>query len=412
LNDRRLTPLPAALAFAGLNSFAAGTATMGVFFVTRQALHFGEAANYLLGLVIGVTYVAGAVAAGHAPRALARAAGRVRAYLGLLTAALALLCLAPLLLRERWVPFAFLGLYAPITGLFWPLVESYVSGGRRAAALRSAVGRFNVVWSAGTAFGLLVEALFLGEGVGPERALRVFLLLAGLHGASLLLLLFFPGTPAHHANEAHAVPASYRGLLRIHRLLLALTYAVMYTLSPYLPRLVEALGVQATWQTPLAAIWMFARLATFAALERWHGWHGRFATALLGALALVLGFAGIVLGPLAPAPEALALFVLGLVLFGAGAAALYTAALYYALEVGATGVDAGGSHEALIGLGYTIGPACGLAVTGLAARGWVGMAARDGLLLGIVALLSVAVLAWALWVWRRGTAGAGRELSG
>jgi hypothetical protein len=408
LDQRRPTPLPAALVFAGLNSFAAGTATMGVFFVARKAFGFGEARNYGLGLVVGATYVVGALAAARVPRALARAAFSVRAYLALLTGALALLCLAPFLWREGWVLFLFLGLYAPLTGLFWPLVESYLSGGRSGARLRSAVGRFNVVWSAGVALGLLVETLFLDEGSSAGRALAVFPLLAAMHGTSLVLLFAFPHAPARHEDDAHAVPPSYRRLLGIHRLLLALTYLVMYTLSPYLPRLVETLAIGTTWHTPLASVWMFARVGTFLVMERWHGWHGRFATALLGAVALVLGFAAIVLAPLgAPGAPAIACFTLGLVAFGAGAAALYTAALYYVMEVGAAGVDAGGSHEALIGLGYTIGPACGLFVTELVVQGWVRDAARDGLLLGIVAAFALAALLWALVVWRRGDSGAG-----
>ncbi len=404
MSRNRITPLPAALAFSALNSFAAGTATVGVFFVSRKAFGFDEAQNYWLGLSVGATYVVGALNAARVPRALARigAFAHPRAYLFGLTALLALLCLAPFLRPQGWVLFLFLGLYAPITGLFWPLVESYLSGGRRGAALRSAVGRFNVVWSAGIALGLVVETFFLDERAPPGRELWIFPLIAAIHAASTLALCAFPQEPARHEHDAHAVPASYRGLLRIHRLLLALAYLVMYALSPYLPKLVETLDVSALWRTPLASVWMFARVVTFLCMERWHGWHGRFGTALAGASALVLGFAGIVLGPLASsAGLSLALFVAGLVAFGAGAAALYTAALYYVMEVGAAGVDAGGSHEALIGLGYTIGPACGLLVAELAGRGWVGGAAKDGLLLGIVAALALAVLLVAAFVWRR-----------
>ena len=54
--------------------------------------------------------------------------------------------------------------------------------------------------------------------------------------------------------------------------------------------------------------------------------------------------------------------LMGLAGFGASQALIYLGALYYAMEVGAAAVDAGGMHEALIGLGYTIGPVCGFAV--------------------------------------------------
>ena len=52
--------------------------------------------------------------------------------------------------------------------------------------------------------------------------------------------------------------------------------------------------------------------------------------------------------------------------FGAGMGIVYYAALYYAMAVGRAEVDAGGTHEGLIGGGYTIGPLVGLAGMGIA----------------------------------------------
>jgi hypothetical protein len=46
----------------------------------------------------------------------------------------------------------------------------------------------------------------------------------------------------------------------------------------------------------------------------------------------------------------------GLAMFGAGHGTIYYAGLYYAMAVGGAEVDAGGRFEALIGLGYVIGP--------------------------------------------------------
>jgi hypothetical protein len=50
----------------------------------------------------------------------------------------------------------------------------------------------------------------------------------------------------------------------------------------------------------------------------------------------------------------------GFVLFGLGAGASYHAALAYGMVVGEAEVDAGGTFEAMIGLGYAGGPAAGL----------------------------------------------------
>src|SRR5690606_33164679 len=58
----------------------------------------------------------------------------------------------------------------------------------------------------------------------------------------------------------------------------------------------------------------------------------------------------------------------GLALFGFGLGGVYTGALYYVMEVGASEVEAGGTHEALIGGGYTLGPLIGLAGLWIAGR--------------------------------------------
>ena len=63
---------------------------------------------------------------------------------------------------------------------------------------------------------------------------------------------------------------------------------------------------------------------------------------------------------------ALTQMVVGLAVCGAGLGAIYAAAFYYVMEVGDAKVDAGGTHEALIGMGYCVGPICGLAAIGLA----------------------------------------------
>jgi hypothetical protein len=52
--------------------------------------------------------------------------------------------------------------------------------------------------------------------------------------------------------------------------------------------------------------------------------------------------------------------LVGLLVFGVGMGLTYYAAFYYALAVGHAEVDAGGTFEALIGLGYCVGPLLGL----------------------------------------------------
>jgi hypothetical protein len=74
----------------------------------------------------------------------------------------------------------------------------------------------------------------------------------------------------------------------------------------------------------------------------------------IAALSMALGFVGILIA------QDLATLIVGLAIFGGGMGMTYYAALYYAMSVGRAKVDAGGTHEALIGGGYLFGPLVGL----------------------------------------------------
>lgn len=83
--------------------------------------------------------------------------------------------------------------------------------------------------------------------------------------------------------------------------------------------------------------------------------------------------------------------VTGLVLFGAGMGITYYVTLYYSLSVGHGAVDAGGSFESLIGVGYCIGPMLGL--IGHAAGG----PTRAGPATVVITCLVAAAAATAAW---------------
>jgi len=382
------SPLSAVLGLSGLMSFASGAGTLSVFFVTaRPPWSFTAVQQYALGLLVGLTYMSGALLAGDVRRLFARRGLSARTLLVLLSLAMGLLMLVPILVRSAPSMFVLLGLYAPLTGLTWPLVEGYVSGGRRGQALRAAVGRFNIVWSATLPFSFLLPPL-LDQAPG-----LVFAAVSLGHLATLPFLPRFHPEPGPQAHEAHPVAAGTRELLRVHRVLHATSYLVMYALSPYLPALLGRLGIDRRLHGLVAATWLVARVLTFALLERWHGWHGRWSVAVLGILLVLGGFAATLLAP-GLGSGALPLVVAALLAFGAGLAALYNAALYYALELG--GHDGGGSHEALIGLGYSIGPGCGLLVCALERGGWIPIERRDGVLLAVITAVCLlgALLAW------------------
>lgn len=392
------SPLGAVLAFTAILSFAStGGATLGIFFVTRRVYGFDAPLQYLLGLVLGGTYVAGALSAARLQRLVRRSLGlSMRATLTLVTVLLGLVLLVPAFTHARLPFFLTIAVFAPTSGLLWPLVESYVSGGRRGPELRRAIGAFNVVWS-----GALVPAFWV---LSPLLERAPGALFPGLCVAHLVALVFvrrFPREAAPHGPATHApAPASLRAQLGVHRVLLASAYLVMYALTPALPGLLDRAGLAASWQSVVASTWLLARVFGFWALGRWHGWHGRWSVAWGGELLLLVGFGLVVTAPLGPAPLVRA--VPGLVAFGLGMALLYTAALDYAFEVG--GDESGGGHEALIGLGYTLGPACGLGVVGLEAAGLIATGAREPTLLAVLVALSAGA---ALVAWTRRGASAG-----
>lgn len=406
-------PISAVLVFTFLNSYATGTMFNGIFFVLEKSYQFTLFTTCLLGLAFGITYVVGAVAAGPLSRFLqAKGVSGRSLLIGLMVAAAAL-NLLPVAAwygfgddarpRLAWMMWAFSSLYSMLSGILWPVVESFLAGGRTAEQLRNSTGKFNVTWSSALVGSLLVLAQF-----HQDHKVAAFGLVALVHLLSIGLLLAFPSQPGEHPHDAHEHPPVYERLLSVHRVLIPLTYLVMYALGPLQPGIMAALGISPGLKEVVGATWLAARVVTFSTLGLWHGWHGRWGTPIVGMGLLIIGFASCVLSPAlvpasntGPAAFPIALFLGGLVCFGLGAATVYTAALYYAMEVGSAEVDAGGTHEAMIGLGYTVGPICSLVPLLGVSAGWFGPAAANPITLGLTSALVAGGVVHAYRVGRR-----------
>ncbi len=362
----RPTPLAPIMVLTAAKSFGTGVVTNGVFFLARHEYGFSDARNFALGLLLGVMYIAGAIAVGPALQAAARRFAwlTTRAVLVVVAFTLAALCLLPQSGGE-WTLWLFVAVYSPVTGTLWPIVESYLAGGRTDAQLRRVIGVFNVVWASAIAIAYL--------GMGPlleHHTLTIVRALGALHALAAIALLWFHREPGKHIETVHAVDPAMRRALRTFRRLLPMSYLVLSAWSPYAPAATALVGIPVAWSTAVAGAWQFSRVIVFGVLGWWHGWHGWRPLAPVGVGLLILGFLIAVTAPIAPDwihPLSGAVrLVGGLSAFGVGLALIYTAALYYALEAGAAGVEAGASHEALIGVGYAGGPACGLAAAGMA----------------------------------------------
>jgi MFS family permease len=372
----------ALLGVTWLNSLGSGILWSGVPFVTERQYGFTERQNLLLALVESVIYVAMAMSAGPLVRWLGRRFEVTpRGWLGgvmWVQAAASLLALT----GEAGVVAAAC-IVSAVGAALWPVMESYVASGRHGHDMRRALGAFNVTWMSATGIALVGMGPLMARG-DPNLAL---LALIPASGISVLILSAFPERPAEHAPEqahAHLAP-QYPFLLRATRWVVPTSYVFVSVIGPVLPFLVRDLGIDEGMRTLVASLWMFARMLTVALLATRTFWHGRWSALAAGVLLLVGGFALAVLAPSAT------LLVAGLCAFGAGHGIIYYSSLYYAMAVGGAEVDAGGRFEALIGLGYVVGPLVGMA----AATSSAGLALT---ICGAGAVgLAPAALAWRAW---------------
>jgi hypothetical protein len=343
-------PLGSVLAITFLASVSGGAFWSGIFFVTAGHYHFPPSRNLALGAAMGLVYALSARYTG----ALLRGLGRHLSARGILVVTLGTwgaVALAPLAAREgQGVLWATALLGAAASAATWPVVESYLSAGRHGPAMRSAIGWFNVVWTPATAVSLLIMPV-----VARVDLLGTIAMSALFNAGAMLALIKLPPRPAEHTADAShgAVGREYPALLRSASWLLPLSYLISSNLAPILPHRLAGLD-SVVPASVIAASWMVARFLSLVVMWRLGFWHGRWGTLLLAAVALAGGLALVLLAP------GLGGVVAGLLLFGTGTGLIYYSALYYSLAVGHAQVEAGGNFEALIGLGYCLGPLLGL----------------------------------------------------
>jgi hypothetical protein len=340
--------LLAVLVVTILGSVSGGTFWAGLFFVSAQKYGFSVFANLVLAAVMGAVYtvaarVAGRLARGRVPRRVLSLA------LGTWTAAALLPLLVPGAASALWIA-ALVGSAASATT--FPVVESYLTAGRHGAEMRSAIGKFNLAWTPATALPLLLLPLLDREGIGAAGSFAVS---AAASALALLAARALPLHPPPHGKEAAeaAVGPEYPALLRAASWLLPFSYVISATLAPVLPHRLAAVGVGGA-ASFIAAIWMATRFATLLVMWRSSFWHGRWETVGAASAALVAGLALVLLA------SSLPILIVGLLIYGAGMGLTYYLSLYYSMAIGHGAVDAGGNFEALIGVGYCLGPLLGI----------------------------------------------------
>ncbi len=346
-------------------SFAATMLQRGAYFFTHDIIGFSQAQNLWLALLVGLAYIGGAY---NSHRITVRL-GERRSLVSIL-GTLALLHVLLACISNSAFLVGTLAAVACIQGAMWPIFESYISAGETPADLGRILSRYNIAWALSTAPALFLAGVLIASG----HPWLLFVVAATLFALVLVSCLSFPKTPPHFDHEHPARPHSallerYRGLLVSARFAMLGSYMMMYVLAPLMPEIMRNVGFGTAAAARAAGVLDVARFAMFLGLFGYAGWHGKKTPILCSVLALPLGFGVALFGSSA------ASVLLGEVLFGAAAGFLYTAALYYAQLVENASVDAGGAHEALIGVGYALGPGAGLIGTALASGAGPGSAA-------------------------------------
>ena len=337
----------------GLTAFAsAGTSVIwnGLPFIAKQQYDFSEAKNLALYLFIGLVYISGALSAGKLTKAIERYCSP-RTLLAVLLLTQTIVCMTPIISVGQWTIWLAGGVLGVCSAWMWPIVESFLVAGRHGREMRRIIGWWNMVWMISVA-GTMFAMAPLMEG----NASMVIVGLGGMFGLATFVLILFPKSPAIHDIEtsSRAVPQSYNKLLSGARVLLPMSYVINGTLAPLLPFVLTNLAIETFWQTPAVATWMIARVGMTAIMWRYEGWHGKWSILWMAIIAMAVGFVCIFTA------SGLPMLFAGLIIFGAGMGVTYYAGLYYAMAVGRARFDAGGTHEALIGTGYAVGPLAGL----------------------------------------------------
>jgi hypothetical protein len=364
-----------------------------LFFHLRDRFGFGNRENLAAAALHGSLYM---VSAWQAGRFAERRGFRTSLLLG--SSGLVLVMIAGALAPGARTEIAALASYSLVLLLIWPALEALVIQGEPPSRVPHVVGLYNCTWSGAAAVAYFTGgALYARFGAGA-----VFWLPAVLFGAQALFVASWPRgavptpRPATAPSAANGVrpdagsavdrrttrPAVAHVFLRLAWVANPFSYVAMYTLIAVMPALVAHLGLSAGRVGVFCSVWMFGRLAAFAVLWRWTGWHYRFGWLAGGYTVLVLSFVVVLTVP------ALAVIVAAQAVFGFACGLMYYSSLFYAMDVGETPGEHGGLHEAAIGAGIAAGPAVGaltlalapdvphagaMAVTALLAVGFAGM---------------------------------------
>ncbi len=336
-----------------LNCYAAIYYSNFIFFYLRREFGFGEVENLLTAAVGGFVYIISAWLGGKS----AQRYGCIRTFcMGACGVILAMIMgmvfptpAAQVMVYCLWT----LGIC-----FTWPSLETLISD-KTGKQLPRMVGIYNVMWAGGAALayftaGMLIEKLGMAS---------VFWIPLGITITELALISYAARwaekensyqdheealTPTVHPTEA-------KKFLHMAWLCSPFSYVAINTIIPLIPSIAERLNLSTGMAGIVCSLWMFARLAAFAALWQWTGWHYRFRWLSGSYLIMIVSFFGLLMS------KSIIMLLAAQVGFGLTIGLIYYSSLYYSMNVTKNQAANAGIHEAMIGAGLFLGPAFGAA---------------------------------------------------
>ena len=336
-----------------INCYAAVYYSNFLFFYLRRTFGFGEVENLLTAALGGFVYIIAAWQGGK----LAQRYGCIRLiYIGCCGIILSLTL--GMVLPTATAQIMVFCLWTVGVCCIWPALETLISE-RSGAELPKMVGIYNVTWAGGSAVGYFTAGILI-EKLGMAS---LFWLPLGLTVLELALLPFaarlLKKENDHPCQEAPLTTvgceAHAKRFLQMAWIANPFSYVAINTVIPLIPSLAEKLSLSTGMAGIVCSLWMFARLAAFAALWRWTGWHYRFSWLAGSFLLLIVCFFGLLMSP------SIGLLLVAQVGFGLSIGLIYYSSLYYSMNVKENQGSNAGLHEAMIGAGLFIGPAVGAA---------------------------------------------------
>lgn len=342
--------------------------SVGIFFYMNYRFGWRMPQNFLLAAGQGVIYVPGALLAGPLAAKFGRrlTLGGVYVLLTLVAALAWVLSNSPGAGMSAAVAVALLA-YTFLIGISWPILEGLVASGGPPIGIARRLGLYNIIWPAGGALVIAVEGAILKYWVAG-----IFLIPGTLHLLSFLILLanrrqesepVDPGPPLAAALPEPDLLHKRKLALWLSRTALPATYTVIYGLMPMMPSLPTLRPLPTTLQTLVASVWLITRWLAFLALALSSWWHTRPRALVWAALIMLVSFFGMTLRPTQGAsPMAdLVCMILWQAVLGLAIGMIYSASLYFGMVLSDGSTEHGGYHEALIGLGWVLGPVAGAA---------------------------------------------------